>query len=55
MTGAGRLRVKVLLVAALCLVGGLAASRVVTRPPSPAPEGPVFPPGAEVYGATLGE
>jgi hypothetical protein len=55
VTGAGRLRARVLLVAALCLIGGLVASRVVTRPPSPTLIGPVFSPGAVVSGATLGQ
>jgi hypothetical protein len=55
MTGVGRLRARVLLVAALCLIGGLIASRVVTRPPSPTLVGPVFSPGAVVSGATLGQ
>ena len=55
MTAARRFQTRLLLIAALCLVGGLLASRVVTRAPAPEFDGPVSPPGAAVYGATPGQ
>ena len=55
MTTSGRFRGRVLLVVALCLAGGVIASQIVTRPSRPAVDGPFFPPGAEVYGATPGQ